>query len=710
VDIMTSRFCFWLLILVTVASTETRADVDESSLLMLYGDEHMISIATGTSRPISKAPSVTSVITVDEIKAMGARNVYEALERVPGMHVGISGSEAQKPIFPTRGIISLQDPQILILVNGHGIKGLTTSSNEAGLYLPTEAVQRIEVIRGPGSAIYGADAFAGVINIITKNAADLPGVEFGLRGGSFNTRDGWAQFGTQFDNGWGLFAHVGYSKSNGDQGRIITSDQQTALDGALGSHASLAPGPMDTSYEARTAMFTLNNDNWTAHLNLWQTPKSGLSAGIANALDNQGNGNVNKYLFDLGYEDKNWRPDWVFATQFSYLYTHIDYRLGIFPRGATLPIGADGNINFAAPVGVVTFPDGLIGIPGREEKTTQFDVTLNYIGLDRHAWRFNAGVRKEDFSARESKNFGPGIITGLVTLIGGTLTDVTGTSFVYLPDTTRNVSYLSVQDEWSFAPDWALTAGVRRDQYSDFGGSTNPRLALVWAARQDLTAKLLYGEAFRAPSFAELKTVNNPANLGNPSVQPETIKTSELAFDYRPSDKLWGALNVFSYDIKGLIDFIPGPLGNVAQNAKNQQGKGIEMEAHWQILPSLQILGDLSMQNAKDKNTGAPVADAPRKQAMLSADWRIDSAWSVRADNFRVADRLRATGDARPAVADYVWSNLTLRFRQPAEKWEAALTVRNLFDVDAREPAPAAIPNDYPLPGRSLMLEVRAHL
>ncbi|MEN6586195.1 MAG: TonB-dependent receptor, partial [Sulfuricella sp.] len=640
---------------------------------------------------------------------MGARNVYEALELVPGMHVGISGSEGQKPIFPTRGIVSLQDPQILILVNGHGIKGLTTSSNEAGLYLPTEAVQRIEVIRGPGSAIYGADAFAGVINIITKRAEDQHGVEFGLRGGSFNTWDSWAQFGKHFENGWGLFAHVGYSKSDGDRGRIITSDLQSSLDTLLGTQASLAPGPMDTRYEARTAMFTLDKDNWTAHLNLWQTPKSGTGAGIANALDNQGNGDVNKYQFDLGYEDKNWRPDWTFGTQFSYLYTHIDYHLGIFPRNALLPIGADGNVSFTPPFNLVSFPDGLIGVPGREEKTTQFDITLNYTGLVRHAWRFNAGVRKEDFSARESKNFGPGVIDGTIASIGGALTNVSGTPFVYLPDTTRTVSYLSVQDEWAFARDWALTAGVRQDQYSDFGGTTNPRLALVWAARQDLTVRLLYGEAFRAPSFAELKTANNPANLGNPSIRPETIKTTELAFDYRPSDKLWGALNIFSYDIEGLIDFVPGSAGNVAQNAKNQQGQGIEVEAHWQALPDLQILGNLAFQNAKDKATGLVVADAPRNQAMLSADWKIDSDWSLRVDNFWIADRPRASGDTRPEVADYVWTNLTMRYVQNDQKWEAALIARNLFDVDAREPAPTSIPNDYPLPGRSLMLELRAH-
>lgn len=676
---------------------------------MLSGDEQLVSIASGTLHPVSRAPSVTSVITAAEIKAMGARNVYEALETVPGLHVGISANELQKAVFPMRGILTLQDPQILILVNGHGIKGLTTSSNESGLYLPAEAVKRIEVIRGPGSAIYGADAFAGVINIITKRAEDQPDVELGLRGGSFNTWDSWAQFGKQFHNGWGVFAHIGYSRSDGDNGRVIAADRQTLLDAALGTHASLAPGPLDTRYRARTAMFTLNDEQWTAHLNLWQTPESGVGAGIANALDNQGNGDVNKYLFDLNYEDRNWRPDWTLSTQFSYLYTHNDYRLGIFPRNTVLPIGADGNVSLAPGFRLVTFPDGLIGIPGREEKTTQFDVTLNYAGLQSHAWRINAGARNEDFSSRESKNFGPGVIDGTISPISGVLTDVSGTPLVYLPDTRRSVSYLSLQDEWTFAPDWALTAGVRHDHYSDFGGTTNPRLALVWAARQDLTAKLLYGEAFRAPSFAELKTVNNPSSLGNPYVRPETLKTTELAFDYRPNDKLWGALNIFNYHIKGLIDFLPGPVGSVAQNAKNQQGKGIELEAHWQALPALQILGNLSFQDAKDSDTGQLVADAPRKQAMLSADWKMASAWSLRVDNFWIADRPRASGDLRPKVGDYVWTDLTCRYQQREQKWEAALIARNLLDVAAYEPAPSSIPNDYPLPGRSLMLEVRAH-
>ena len=78
--------------------------------------------------------------------------------------------------------------------------------------------------------------------------------------------------------------------------------------------------------------------------------------------------------------------------------------------------------------------------------------------------------------------------------------DVSGDpALVYMLPHKRNVSYTFVQDEWSFAKDWALTAGVRHDRYSDFGGTTNPRLALVWDAAYNIVVKAMHGTAFRAP-------------------------------------------------------------------------------------------------------------------------------------------------------------------------------------------------------------------
>ncbi len=118
-----------------------------------------------------------------------------------------------------------------------------------------------------------------------------------------------------------------------------------------------------------------------------------------------------------------------------------------------------------------------------------------------------------------------------------------------------------LQDEWQLADDWQLTAGVRYDEYSDFGGTINPRAALVWDINQQLTSKLLYGRAFRAPTFSEQGNQNNPVLLGNRNLRPETINTYEWAFDYRPVSSLRTAVNLYYYQIESLISVVPDVTG-----------------------------------------------------------------------------------------------------------------------------------------------------
>lgn len=211
---------------------------DEAMFLMLSGDEELISIATGSPRPVSKAPAVASVITAEEIRASGATTVLQALEQVPGLHIGLSSINRLRPIFSMRGIHTGNSPQTLVLVDGHEIPDTFSGSLLPTIYLPIENVARIEVIRGPGSAIYGADAFAGVINIISKTDVDINGAQAGIKTGSFNTQNIWGQYGG-ISNGWRIAASMEYSKSDGDKGRIIDSDLQTDLDAAYGASASV---------------------------------------------------------------------------------------------------------------------------------------------------------------------------------------------------------------------------------------------------------------------------------------------------------------------------------------------------------------------------------------------------------------------------------------------------------------------------------------
>ena len=157
---------------------------------------------------------------------------------------------------------------------------------------------------------------------------------------------------------------------------------------------------------------------------------------------------------------------------------------------------------------------------------------------------------------RSTKNYGPGVIDGTSSPVDGTLTNVTGTDDIFLQDQTRESYFVSAQDQWQLNNDWSFTAGIRWDHFEDFGNATTPRLALVWEPLHNLTTKLLYGEAFRAPSFAELYFQNNPSALGNPNLKPEEIKTWELAFDYRPNFDTGVKLSLFNYEATDLIAIV----------------------------------------------------------------------------------------------------------------------------------------------------------
>lgn len=686
--------------------SQSMAADEEDFLLQLSGDEKLISIATGTARPVSKAPAVATVITAEDIRNSGVTTLTEVFERVPGLHVITSHGKTQSPTYAIRGINTEQGPHTLFLVNGHDITFIQTGNLPAGFQFPLASVARIEIIRGPGSAVYGADAFSGVINIITKTDADIEGFKAGAKAGSFDTQGAWGQYGGVL-NGWHVAATVEYNVSDGDRDRIIDSDLQTAFDGLFATMASRAPGSMDTRYEYFLSNLTLSNDYWTGHFNSWHG-KAGAGAGIANALDPSGFAeDLEQYLFDISYEDEDWHQNWSLKTTFSHLYSDSESHLTIFPAGASLPLGADGNLDFITPVATVSFPDGYIGQPGRTTNTTKMDVTALFHGWQKQRWRLNAGIKREDYESRENKNFGLGGVTGATVTINGALTNVTGTPLVYIPDADRTIIYASAQDEWDFATDWQLIAGVRHDHYSDFGGTTNPRVSLIWNTRHDLTTKLLYGRAFRAPSFAELFAQNNPVATGNPNLEPETIDTIELAFDYKPTGALNINFNLFHYLIDGLIGF---DSNGMAQNISDQKASGLELEAQWQVSKPLRLFGSFSLLDAEDANSGVKVADVPRRQLHIGGAWRFNQQWSGQLDTFRIMDRPRAATDTRAEVKDYTWTNLTVNAHKVLSGIDLQLAVRNLTDTDAREPGSTSIPSDYPLEGRSLMLGIAMDL
>ena len=199
--------------LVAFAAVSTMMAVNTSAqeayyaeeLLTMYGDDEVVNIATGTDKPIHLAPSVATVITQDDIRKMGAVDLDQVLERVPGLHVSRSFNRLNS-IYSVRGVHTSQNPQMLVLLNGAKITQLFSGGRPNGLRMPVENIKRIEVMRGPGSAVYGADAFSGVINVITKDAKSIDGTDIGLRAGSFSTKEFWLQHGQSFGESdeWGF--------------------------------------------------------------------------------------------------------------------------------------------------------------------------------------------------------------------------------------------------------------------------------------------------------------------------------------------------------------------------------------------------------------------------------------------------------------------------------------------------------------------------
>ncbi len=670
-----------------------------------------ISIATGNSTPLDRAPATASVINAADIRAMGARDLDEVLETIPGLHVAPSSLSRLDSVYSIRGIHTGFNPQVLLLINGVPVQYSFQGGRPTRFRLPVAAIERVEVIRGPGSAIYGADAYAGVINVITKDSSSSEDDNVGVRLGSFGSYDAWLEGGTHWQD-LGIAFTFGYQKSDGDSGRIVERDIQSTLDDLLGTTASLAPGALATQYEVFDSHLALNGTAWQLNLWNWVSRDAGVGAGGSQALDPLGRDQDKLWMLDFTRRLDSADGDWESNLRLSYLNYEQTTRFYLFPANSVLPLGSDGNINFTQPVNWVSFPEGVIGEPGGNGSETQGELTSIYNAWRGHRIRMALGLKQQQISPRERKNFGPGVTDGSELVLGGTLTDVSDSEFVFLPNSSRDIRYLSLQDEWQLSQSLELTTGVRYDDYSDFGGTTNPRLALVWAASSDLTAKLLYGSAFRAPSFSEQRFQNNPVSLGNPELKPEQIDTLELSFNYRARENLQTSVTFYTYKASDMIEFIQDRFATTktAQNARDQDGKGVELEFNWKADSHLLITGNYAYQAAEDASSGAAVADAPGQQIMLAANWEFMSQWSFYPQVFWIGDRQRNSLDVRAPIADYTLVNLNLVRRNLLPRLDASLSLRNLADADAREPSSGEIPADYPLEGRSLMFELRYQL
>lgn len=671
------------------------AQSEEEDLALVYGDKSTISIATGNQQPLRRAPAVATVITSQDIAAMGAIDLDEVLETVPGLHVSRTNTYTTS-LYLIRGIFAQNNPQTLMLLNGIPVTTMFVG-NKGNIWsgYPVENIARIEVIRGPGSALYGADAYAGVINVITKDASDIRGTYVGTRVGSFRSRDAWIQHGGNLGS-VDFAAYLRVGRTDGYK-RIIDADAQTRNDAVFGTSASLAPGPVSTGYNAVDGNLDFGHGKWRWRTSYKLRDDVGVGAGVASALDPVGREQSSRVTADVSWTDPYFAKDWGVGFVGSYMNykQRMPTHLQLLPPGATLPAGA--------------FPNGMIGAPETSERQFRISAFATYSGIKRHNLR--VGMGHDDLNMYDTTEFRNFTFTPAgVPIPLPTVVDFSETAPFIRPQ-RRKVDYVYAQDEWQFANDWTLTAGVRHDRYSDLRGTTNPRVALVWEAAVNVTAKLLYGRAFRAPAFVELYGITNPVSLGNPLLRPETIRSWEGAVSWRPTRSVEVNVSAFRYEMDDIIRLVPRPIpgtGSVYQNAGSQIGKGMELELVWDLSRGIRLSGHYAYQRSMDQMTNSDAGYAPHHQVYGRADWRFARGWMLSGQINHVAARHRAFGDTRPPVPDYTTVDLTLRSEQRDGQWSYAVSARNLFNADVREPSlgpSAAIPNDLPMAPRSVYLQ-----
>ncbi len=678
--------------LITTAHASTS---EEEELAQAFGEQPAVSIATGSRQLVSRAPAVATVITAADIQAMGATDLDEVLETVPGVHVARS-NQGYLPLYVFRGANLGFTPQVLMLINGVPITSVFTGNRGQiwGGY-PIDNIARIEVLRGPGSALYGADAAAGVINIITKTSDDLNGTSVGARTGAFRTHDAWALHGGQ----WGPFAVAGYLRVGSTEGArsTVQADAQTGSDSLRGTHASLAPGPVNNSRDFIDGTLDLSVDKWRWRLGVRDRDNVGSGAGIAAALDPTGTNRSQSLTSDLNYDNDTIAPNWAVNLQLSSMHYSERSDLALYPAGAVVnPTGG-------------AYTDGMIGTPYKWERHDRLNGAATYTGLTSHRIRLGLGAEwAELYKIRQTRNSNNNF-TPVGTGSRADVVDVSDTR-PFLRPHSRQLRYLYGQDEWNLAQDWTLTAGLRNDHYSDFGNTTNPRLALVWDAAYNVTAKLMGGTAFRAPSFTELYAVNNPVVTGNPNLKPEKTKTVEAAVSWQASPQWQVSANVFHYQMDDIIQLV----SFVYQNTGSLTGNGMELESSWTVSKTLRVSGNYSLQFTQDGANQHDAGNAPHHQIYARADWRMLPTWSLHTQVNWISDQTRVYADTRSSLPGYNTVDVTLRSERDTKGWGLAVSIRNLLDATVREPSnydatPArpfiSLPYDIPMPGRSYYVQ-----
>jgi outer membrane receptor for ferrienterochelin and colicins len=678
---------------------------DDLNLMTLLNVE--VSTATKTSESLMDAPAVITVVTREDIRRWGYRDVSEVLSHTVGFY---SIDDHILPNIAVRGMtggLGSESGVIKVMIDGRSVGYRTTSGNWLGVELvPLESVAQIEIIRGPASALYGADAFLGVVNIITLRPSEVRSIQAHLDSGLTGAHPG------------GRFDAVGGT-------RLGKFDFMLGAAGELTDRSGLrlpseSPAPVLPSWVG-TRRYTLD------------LGRKSLVLQSRIGYEEPGKGRISITAYGSGIERGG---DFAHWAQLSNGTDAAGRDVGTTVALSQLRFNLDGLYHLDRQLDVAlqgTYSQG--GTLPSDRIETGSD--LFYIRR-RQSYRAIDGLAELRWTPSQSFN----LITGTEAYVDHEkllapeqIVRTTGLRIVHgndqIVDLTNVAAFVSSNVK-VFDPWLKVTGGARLDGNSQFGRQITGRAGATSRFLGPFVAKVLYGSAFKAPSpYLLYATPLGPGDvIGNPALKPQYVHTVEFQLSYSP-DRFLGMTSGVSHS--WLIDkaeFTAQGINQTARNVSSQRSLSWETRADlrhyddyniyasFELVRSVRTLGQegYAATLVGTRNVVYP-AWVGRAGAMvgipLSRDVPLEmGAEAILVGPRRAADTSIVERGASYDLPTYVTLDATIATRELylIRGHESRIALRGKNILATRGPDPGFSGFEYPLAPMEVFLELRHSL